>query len=134
MNLTHVFHQRSCVSQAHRILLSNKSHLSLGSVLPGIGALAASYVGCNATLVTLCFTLGMAFMGFVYASSCVNPIDLSPNFSATIMALNNGLGCVSGTLAPLSVGFLTENVSDKIVPKLYLLYLPRENYFWMVHT
>lgn len=107
--------------QAHRIQLSNKSDRSLGSVLPGIGALAASYVGCNATLVTLCFTLGMAFMGFVYASSCVNPIDLSPNFSATIMALNNGLGCVSGTLAPLSVGFLTENVSDKIVPKLYLL-------------
>uniref|UniRef100_A0A8D8LG62 Sialin n=1 Tax=Cacopsylla melanoneura TaxID=428564 RepID=A0A8D8LG62_9HEMI len=82
---------------------------TLGAVLPGVGALAASYVGCLTTLVAIFFTIGMAFMGFCYASIRVNPIDLSPNFSGTIMALSNGLGCLSGMVAPLSVGFLTEN-------------------------
>lgn len=82
---------------------------TLGAVMPGVGALAASYVGCHTSLVVFCFTSGMAFMGFCYASIRVNPIDLSPNFSATIMALSNGLGCLSGMVAPLSVGFLTQN-------------------------
>ncbi|KAI5698470.1 hypothetical protein M8J75_007322 [Diaphorina citri] len=86
-----------------------KVFATLGAVLPGVGALAASYVGCNTSMVAICFTIGMAFMGFCYASIRVNPIDLSPNFSGTIMALSNGLGCVSGMVAPLTVGFLTQN-------------------------
>lgn len=84
---------------------------SIGAIMPGVGALAASYIGCSKVGVSTLFTIGMALMGFCYASLRVNSIDLSPNFSATLMALANGLGCLSGMIAPLSVGFLIKNKS-----------------------
>lgn len=51
-------------------------------------------------------------MGFTYASLRVNSLDLSPNYSGTIMAIVNGLGSVSGMVAPVLVGGLTPNVSS----------------------
>lgn len=78
---------------------------------PAIGVICASYVGCDKVAATICFTVGMGLMGFCYGSLRVNSLDLSPNFSGTIMAFVNGLGCVSGMLSPYITGLLTPNVS-----------------------
>lgn len=83
-----------------------------GAVGPAIGVLGASYVGCNRSMATVLFTIGMAFMGFCYCSLRVNALDLSPNFSGTIMAFVNGAGCISGMLTPFFTGLLTPNVSQ----------------------
>lgn len=84
--------------------------------------MSASFVGCDKILATLSFTLGMAAMGFCYPSIRVNALDLSSNYSATIMAVVNGLGCLSGMATPYVVGILTPNVSNFVhtfTSKLY---------------
>lgn len=82
-----------------------------GTIGPGLGVMCASFVGCDKFAATFCFTLGMALMGFCYPSIRINALDLSPNYSASIMALVNGLGCLSGMTSPILVGYLTPNVS-----------------------
>ncbi|KAF6202200.1 hypothetical protein GE061_004598 [Apolygus lucorum] len=82
---------------------------TLGAVGPAVGCLLASYAGCNKTAVAILFTVGMGFMGFCYASLRVNSLDLSPNFAGTIMALANGIGSVSGMVAPTLIGFMVPN-------------------------
>lgn len=44
----------------------------------------------------------------------VNALDLSPNYSGTLMALVNGMGAFTGILTPYIVGVLTpnENVTE----------------------
>lgn len=41
----------------------------------------------------------------------VNALDLSPNYSGTLMAIVNGIGAFSGILTPYIVGELTPNGS-----------------------
>ncbi|BES98261.1 sodium:phosphate symporter activity [Nesidiocoris tenuis] len=82
---------------------------TFGAVGPAIGCILASYAGCNKIAVSILFTVGMGFMGFCYASLRVNSLDLSPNFAGTIMALANGLGSISGMVAPTLIGYLTPN-------------------------
>lgn len=41
----------------------------------------------------------------------MNALDLSPNFSGTVMALANGIGVFAGMAAPAIVGILAPNVS-----------------------
>lgn len=82
---------------------------TIGAVGPAVGVVLASYAGCDKTLVAVLFTVGMGFMGFCYSSLRVNALDLSPNFAGTIMAIVNGLGSISGMVAPLLLGALTPN-------------------------
>jgi len=53
----------------------------------------------------------MGSMGFFYPGMKVNSMDLSPNYSGTIMAIVNGIGGITGIITPYLVGVLTPNVS-----------------------
>lgn len=72
---------------------------------------AASYAGCDKTIVVVLFTICMGLMGTFYAGMKLNPLDLSPNYSATLMAITNGIGSITGIITPYLVGALTPNVS-----------------------
>lgn len=50
-------------------------------------------------------------MAFGFSSIKVTALDLSPNYSGSVMALVNCIGCVSGILTPYVVGLLTPHVS-----------------------
>ena len=54
-------------------------------------------------------------MGTYYPGTKVNPLDLSPNYSGSIMALTNCLGAVTGIAAPVFVGYMTPNVSKYLL-------------------
>ncbi|XP_046434551.1 putative inorganic phosphate cotransporter isoform X2 [Neodiprion fabricii] len=82
---------------------------TIASVGPAIFIIAASYAGCDRTVVVVLFTLGMGLMGPFYPGMMVNAIDLSPNYSGTLMAIVNGIGAIAGILAPYAVGVLTPN-------------------------
>lgn len=82
---------------------------------------AASYAGCHKALVIALFTISMLTMGFYYSGQKLTPLDMSPAYSGTIMAITNGLGALSGLLSPPVVGALTPNVS-KIYYIIYYLY------------
>lgn len=92
------------------ITFSRKLFTSTAKVLPGIFMMGASYVGCNKIAAVMLFSLMMGSMGSYYAGMRLNPLDLSPNYSATLMAIVNGIGSVTGVISPLVVGALTTNV------------------------
>ncbi|EZA49274.1 Putative inorganic phosphate cotransporter [Ooceraea biroi] len=80
---------------------------TIASVGPGVFIIAASYASCDKTLVVAMFTIGMALMGTFYPGMKVNGLDLSPNYSGTLMALVNGIGAFTGIITPYIVGVLT---------------------------
>ncbi|XP_034936137.1 putative inorganic phosphate cotransporter isoform X2 [Chelonus insularis] len=80
---------------------------TIASLGPAIFIVTASYVGCNGYTVVAMFTIGMTFMGTFYPGMKVNALDLSPNYSGTLMAVVNGIGALTGILTPIVVGELT---------------------------
>ncbi|KAL1129021.1 hypothetical protein AAG570_013553 [Ranatra chinensis] len=95
------------------ITIVRKIFVSIASVGPAIGILAASYSGCDKVMVAAFFTMGMGLMGAFIPSLKVNALDLSPNYAGTLMALVGGIGAISGIITPYLVGILTPNVSRK---------------------
>ncbi|XP_011160846.1 putative inorganic phosphate cotransporter [Solenopsis invicta] len=77
---------------------------TIASIGPGVFIIAASYSKCDRTLVVAMFTIGMALMGTFYPGMKVNGLDLSPNYSGTLMALVNGMGAFTGIITPYIVG------------------------------
>lgn len=69
----------------------------------------ASFSGCDRLQAILFFSFASAFAGL--DNSRINNMDLSPNYTPTIIAIVNSCGSVMGILAPVAVGFLTPNVS-----------------------
>lgn len=81
------------------------------AVCPAIFIVAASYAGCDKVAVVVLFTIAMGFMGTFYAGMKVNSLDLSPNYAGSLMAVTNGIGAITGIIAPYVVGVLTPHVS-----------------------
>ncbi|XP_034245145.1 putative inorganic phosphate cotransporter [Thrips palmi] len=81
--------------------------------MPGVGMLAAAYVGCDRVVVVTLFCIGMAMMGPFYCSLKVNALDIAPNYSGLVMSIVNGLGAVSGIVSPDIVGLLIPDRSLK---------------------
>lgn len=50
-------------------------------------------------------------MGTFYPGMKVNPLDLSPNYAGSLMAITNGIGAITGIIVPYVVGVMTPNVS-----------------------
>ncbi|XP_053987943.1 putative inorganic phosphate cotransporter isoform X1 [Hylaeus volcanicus] len=82
---------------------------TIASLGPGVFIIGASYAGCDRTIVVVMFTLGTTLMGTFYPGMKVNALDLSPNYSGTLMAVVNGIGAFSGIVTPYIVGVLTPN-------------------------
>lgn len=92
----------------------------IAAICPAIFIVAASYAGCDKIVVVALFTIAMGFMGTFYPGMKVNPLDLSPNYAGSIMALTNGIGAITGVFAPYIAGVLTPNVSKFLLLLLHL--------------
>ncbi|XP_015436491.1 PREDICTED: putative inorganic phosphate cotransporter isoform X1 [Dufourea novaeangliae] len=82
---------------------------TIASLGPAVFVMGASYARCDRTTVVIMFTLGTTLMGTFYPGMKVNALDLSPNYSGTLMALVNGIGALTGIITPYIVGLLTPN-------------------------
>ncbi|KAH8328121.1 hypothetical protein KR067_004138, partial [Drosophila pandora] len=78
---------------------------------PGLFMVAASYAGCNRHLVVALFTCSMGTMGCYYAGMKLTPLDMSPNYAGTLMAITNGIAACMGFTAPYVAGVLTPNAN-----------------------
>lgn len=115
------FHKQSLslIIQIHLfvITLHSNSHfllISIAAIGPAVFTVLASYAGCSKTNSVVLFTIAMGLMGTFYPGMKVNPLDLSPNYAGTLMAIVNGIGAITGILAPYIVGVLTPNVSIEV--------------------
>lgn len=76
---------------------------------PAIFIVGASFAECDKFMVVFMLVTGMAFMGSAFPSIMVNPLDLAPNYSGTLMAIGNGIAAIGGVFTPYIVGILTPN-------------------------
>ncbi|KAK9502974.1 hypothetical protein O3M35_011645 [Rhynocoris fuscipes] len=97
------------VKKGFSVSVVRKIFISIASVGPAVGIIAASYSGCDKVMVASFFALGMGSMGAFVPSLKVNALDLSPNYAGTLMALVAGIGAISGIITPYLVGLLTPN-------------------------
>lgn len=79
---------------------------------PGMFIMLASYSGCNRTLAITCFCFGMGSMGCYYPGLRVNGMDLTRNYAGIVMGFVNGVGTISGMIAPPLNRYITPNVSE----------------------
>ncbi|XP_019869672.2 putative inorganic phosphate cotransporter isoform X5 [Aethina tumida] len=91
------------------VTMARKVFTSIASAGPAIFIIIASYSGCDRMLAVWMFTIAMGFMGTFYCGMKVNALDLSPNFAGTLMAIVNGVGAITGIIAPYLAGALTPN-------------------------
>lgn len=97
---------------------------TIATLGPAFFLMAASYAGCNRTLVVVFTTAGLALMGCSNFSLMVNSLDLAPNYAGSVMGLVNGISMISGILTPYVVGILTPN---QTLSEWHLV-------FWIVFT
>lgn len=85
-----------------------KINTTLGHVVPGITVVLAGYVGCNATVAVIMFTISIGFLGLTVPGSKANMLDFAPKYSGAIFAVSNTLANTSGFLAPQLTGHLLD--------------------------
>ncbi|KAH8285792.1 hypothetical protein KR018_006819, partial [Drosophila ironensis] len=90
---------------------TRKFMTSVAGFGPALFIVLASYAGCHRLLVVAFFTIAMGLMGTYYAGMKLTPLDLSPNYAGTLMAITNGIGSIAGILAPYMVGVMTPNAN-----------------------
>ncbi|KAI0237934.1 Sialin [Lamellibrachia satsuma] len=85
----------------------------LGLMLPAIFLVSATYAGCRKVLAVVLLTAAAGVSGVAVAAGYgVNHLDIAPRFAGTMMGITNSLGCISGVLGPMVVGFLTSTTSN----------------------
>ncbi|SPP81431.1 putative inorganic phosphate cotransporter [Drosophila guanche] len=90
---------------------TRKVMTGLAAFGPAIFMVGASYAGCDRALVVVLFTICMGLMGAYYAGMKLSPLDMSPNYAGTLMAITNGIGAITGVITPYLVGVMTPNAS-----------------------
>lgn len=55
----------------------------------------------------------MGFLGNYYPGMRVNALDLAPNYAGSIIAVTNGFGSLTAIVAPVFVGMMIPDVSNK---------------------
>ncbi|XP_001602071.1 putative inorganic phosphate cotransporter [Nasonia vitripennis] len=86
-----------------------KMNTAISSLGPGCLLVAAMYAGCNVAAAITLITIGLTLTGSAVPGIKVNVLDLSPNYAGTLMGISNGIGAVTGVLAPYTVGVLATN-------------------------
>ncbi|XP_016961976.1 putative inorganic phosphate cotransporter [Drosophila biarmipes] len=99
--------KRHCMNTTN----TRKLMTGLAAFGPALFMVAASYAGCNRALVVALFTIAMGLMGTYYAGMKLTPLDMSPNYAGTLMAITNGIGAITGVVSPYLVGVMTPNAT-----------------------
>lgn len=79
------------------------------SIGTAVGLIGVCLAGCDVTLHVTFFTLSVALGGFCTCGYMLSHLDLSPEYAGTLMGIANTISNLSGFLAPLVVGSLTEH-------------------------
>ena len=70
--------------------------------------MVAGYIkSSESTVAALC--IAVAFYGFAFSAYMVNPMDIAPRYSDTIIGVSNALATVPGFVGPAIVGVVTKH-------------------------
>jgi hypothetical protein len=68
------------------------------------------FVGQNATAAMILLTVTVSLTACIFSGYNINHLDLAPNFAGVLIGITNGLENITTILAPLSVGWIVEDV------------------------
>ncbi|XP_031635861.1 putative inorganic phosphate cotransporter [Contarinia nasturtii] len=97
------------------ITQARKFFTFLGAVPPAFFIMAASYAEKNLFVVVTMFVCAMSFLGNFYPGLKINSLDLSPNYSGSLMALTNGIGGISGVVVPPFIGYIVDDKTNSAI-------------------
>ena len=93
------------------LILRNQTSLCssvLGVIGSGIFLVVAGYIeSSESTVAALC--IAVAFYGFAFSAYMVNPMDIAPRYSDTIIGVSNALATIPGFVGPAIVGIVTKH-------------------------
>ena len=79
----------------------------------GLFLIAVSYLSCGqAALSVTLMTLGTTVSGIGLSGFFVNHMDIAPLYAGTLMGASNGIGAITGFIAPVVAAVLTVDVSQ----------------------
>lgn len=81
---------------------------NVGVIGSGIFLIIAGYIkGSESTVAILC--VAVAFYGLSFSAYMVNPMDIAPRYSDTIIGVSNALATIPGFVGPAIVGVVTKH-------------------------
>lgn len=96
----------------------NLSTIFSAAVLVSVFVLAATYSGCDLTMVGISFIVAVGALGIISASLILNPMDLTSNYAGTLSGIMGTFGCLMGIVVPIAVSQMTPNVCYYHLPHL----------------
>ncbi|XP_042911814.1 putative inorganic phosphate cotransporter isoform X2 [Parasteatoda tepidariorum] len=82
---------------------------SIAGFVPTICMVAIAFSGCHSVVIIFLLTFGLFLNGFKYAGYTATAVDMTPDFAGVIYGLTNGIGNLSGVIAPTMVGAIISN-------------------------
>ncbi|XP_046544390.1 LOW QUALITY PROTEIN: sialin-like [Haliotis rubra] len=95
---------------------------SLGELLPAVGVIGVSYVGCDHIWAVILLTVAFGTNGFGMGGFNINHLDIEPKFAGVMLGITNGIASIPGFLAPAVVGYITNN-RETVESWSYVFYL-----------
>ncbi|CAG5042991.1 unnamed protein product [Parnassius apollo] len=109
---------KNILSVTHTRKLAN----SVGCIPSAIGLIVLAFVPKNIVVVESLLVLICSFKVATHVGVYVNHIDISPNFSGTMMSISNFVSNLCGSLAPIVAGFiLTDVTSEYLWRKVFFI-------------
>ncbi|XP_015924058.2 sialin [Parasteatoda tepidariorum] len=81
---------------------------SLACLVPAAGLIGVCLARCDVTMCVIALMISVGAIGCCYSGYMLSHIDLSPEYAGTLMGIANMSSALTGFLAPLTVGILTE--------------------------
>ncbi|CAG9761905.1 unnamed protein product [Ceutorhynchus assimilis] len=95
--------------------VSRKVFNSIGTILPIIALIMMGYVKSGeSTKVIWLLIVAVGSNAITGSGWSLNHMDLSPNYSGTVMGLCNGLSTIFSISAPLTVQYLVKDIHDPV--------------------
>ena len=82
---------------------------SIGQLIPALGLIGLSFVGCQPIWAIVCLIVSVGFNGASYSGFEVNQIELSPNYAGTLMGIGNMFANMCGFIAPYVAGVIVND-------------------------
>jgi hypothetical protein len=91
---------------------NNKTANVAGCMGPAIYLVTASYAGCHRKLVGAFFIIAFSLLGFALPGFRLTFMDISPNYTGSLVGICNGLAVVMGSFVKQFIDMVVPNVSN----------------------
>jgi ACS family sodium-dependent inorganic phosphate cotransporter-like MFS transporter 5 len=72
---------------------------------------ALGYIDCSQPVIAIVLlVLAVSIAGFQYSGFLVNHVDIAPQYAGILFGISNSIAAVTGFLAPVVVGVITDEV------------------------